>query len=639
MKFLLHAFFFLLFLGLFYSPFAQDSPDFGWFTPEEIALKECSFDKGAEAVILLDKAISNYNDSYNLITLRRTRLKILKEKGISRGDIKIYFRHKDDFESIGRIKGIVGSYDENGKFEYTKLESKSVFRRKINDYYSEVTFAMPNIKVGSILEYEYESLMDHYGGLEDWYFQSEIPTVLSSYNLHIAPTLEFTYFVRKSDFMPATIKNETGEGRIYFEMKNIPGLRDESYSTSYRDFLQRVDFQLSAVASRGSVRKYTTTWKEMTRELLEDKDFGSQLNKSFSIANELKPLLATAGNSFEKMKLIHEFVRKNITWNNFESKYAIEGLKKVVENRQGTSGELNLLMINLLRSAEIEADPMLVSERSHGRVDTTYPFKDQFNKVVAYVEIEGRKFILDASDPYTPSGMTPVELLNTTGFVVDKKRPVFVKIGDEGRKRSYVINVNSKIAPSAEVFGEASIDMYDYARINKAAKYKSSRDNYIAEFVQSSPEILIDSFTVSNLDADSLPLAHHLLLKHSLNKSGNYYLLNYNLFTGFDKNPFISDYRFTNIDFGSKYICVLNYTFTLPDNLVVDSYPKNSRITMPGNTLSAARQISQKDKEVTVTMRVEFNTPQFEPDDYEGVKEFFKKMTEMLNEPLVLKSK
>jgi hypothetical protein len=639
MKLLQRTIFSLLFFIASYFSSAQEITEFGQFSFNEIDMKECSFDKGAEAVILFDKATSNYNDQYNLITERRIRFKILKEKAISRGNISIYFTSKNDFETIARIRGIVGSYDENGNFISTKLEQKSIFKRKINENYSEVTFAMPNVKVGSIVEYEYESRMDHYGGLEDWYFQSDIPTIVSSYNLFIVPTAEFTYSVRKSDFMQATVKPDPKEGSVYFEMKNIPGLRDESYSTSYRDFLQKVDFQLSAVASRGSIKRYTTTWKLLTKELLEDKDFGSQLDKNFSISNEVKPLLSSAGNNFEKMKLIHSFVKNNIAWNNIDSKYAIDGLKRVVEKKQGTSGELNLLMINLLRLADLDADPMLVSERSHGRVDTSYPFKDQFNKVVAYVNLDGKKYILDASDAYTPSGMTPIELLNTIGFVVDKKEPVFVRIGDEGRKKAYLINVVSKIDPSAQIVGEASVSMFDYARVSKAHKYISDKDGYIADFLKSDPELKIDSFSVTNLETDSLPLVHQLLLKHPLNKSGNYFLMNSNLFTGFEKNPFVADYRFTNIDFGSRYICVVNNNFTIPDNMVVDSYPKNARISLPGNTMTATRQISQKDNAIVVSMRIEFNTAQFEPENYDSVKEFFKKMTEMLNEPLVLKSK
>ena len=159
---------FLLFFGLYHSPFAQEVAEFGQFTAAEIAMKECSFDKDAEAVILFDRATSNYNDQNNLVTTRNIRLKVLKEKGISRGNISIHFNSKNDFEFIIRIKGIVGSYDENGNFVYTKLEKKSIYRRKINENISEVTFAMPNVKVGSIIEYEYVSRMEHYGGLDDW---------------------------------------------------------------------------------------------------------------------------------------------------------------------------------------------------------------------------------------------------------------------------------------------------------------------------------------------------------------------------------------------------------------------------------------------------------------------------------------
>ena len=619
--------------------FAQEPAELGNFTSDEIALKECSFDKGAEAVVLFDKATSNYNDEYNLITDRRIRFKILKEKGIARGNIQILVQSKNDFETVSRIRAVIGSPDGTGNLVYSKLEQKSIFKRRINDHYSEVTFAMPNVKVGSIIEYEYESRMNHYGGLQDWYFQSDIPVMLSAYRLYIVPTAEFRYIVRKSHFMHVTIEPDPKNGRVYFEMKNIPGLRDESYSTSYRDFLQRVDFQLSAVASRGTVTKYSTTWKEMTRELLEEKEFGSQLDKSFSIADQLKPLLTGTGNNFERMKLIHDYVRSNITWNYIDSKYAIDGLKRVAEKKQGTSGEMNLLMINLLRSADISAYPMLVSERAHGKVDTTYPLKDQFNKVVAYVDIEGKKYILDASDAYTPSGMTPIELLNTIGFVVDKKNQGFVRIGDEGKKKSYVINVRTTIEPAAQIKGEASVDLYDYARVSKAEKYKRNKESYIADFLKTTPDLRIDSFTVSNLESDSLSLNHHFVLNQSLNKSGSYYLLNYNLFTGFDKNPFVADYRFTNIDFGSRFTCVLNSSFQLPDNLVVESYPKNARIILPGNSLMVTRQLTQKGNEIKISVLIEFNTSEFEPDDYPAVKEFFKKMTEMLNEPVVLKSK
>ena len=72
----------------------MDFPEFGKFTTEEISLKQCPFDPEAEAIILLDKAVVNYDEEYHMITERRVRIKILSEKGIDRANIIIPFYHK-----------------------------------------------------------------------------------------------------------------------------------------------------------------------------------------------------------------------------------------------------------------------------------------------------------------------------------------------------------------------------------------------------------------------------------------------------------------------------------------------------------------------------------------------------------------
>ena len=79
---------------------AQDFPTYGKVTQEELRMKECAFDKEAGAVVLIDEAVSSYNNEYNLITERHIRLKILKEKGIEYGNVSIPFYREDGFEFI-----------------------------------------------------------------------------------------------------------------------------------------------------------------------------------------------------------------------------------------------------------------------------------------------------------------------------------------------------------------------------------------------------------------------------------------------------------------------------------------------------------------------------------------------------------
>src|SRR6187397_1095825 len=102
----------------------MDFPEFGKFTAEEISLKQCSFDPEAEAIILLDKAVVNYDDDYHMITERRVRIKILNEKGLDRANIIIPFYHKDDFEYISKVEASTFNFDESGRQSNLVVDKK-----------------------------------------------------------------------------------------------------------------------------------------------------------------------------------------------------------------------------------------------------------------------------------------------------------------------------------------------------------------------------------------------------------------------------------------------------------------------------------------------------------------------------------
>lgn len=121
-------FIFLLSCLFFSQPgIAQNQlPDLGAFSTEDFNMKECSFDKTADAVRIFDRATSNYNDEYNLITDRRIRLKILKESGIDRGNIHILFYSKDKVEYITKINAVIATPDKVKGYVWNKLDQKTV---------------------------------------------------------------------------------------------------------------------------------------------------------------------------------------------------------------------------------------------------------------------------------------------------------------------------------------------------------------------------------------------------------------------------------------------------------------------------------------------------------------------------------
>ena len=141
-------------------------PAFGKVEKTDLEIKECDFDKNAEAMVLFDKGELVYIDGIDLV--RHTRIKILSDKGKDRADIHIpYISWKND-EEIKDISAQVYNLDPSGNIVVTKVDKKQIFEKQINKRVAEKVFTFPEVKAGSIIEYKYKKIG---AGMIDWYFQ------------------------------------------------------------------------------------------------------------------------------------------------------------------------------------------------------------------------------------------------------------------------------------------------------------------------------------------------------------------------------------------------------------------------------------------------------------------------------------
>lgn len=623
---------------------AQKFSPFGELSAEEIAMKQCSFDPDADAVVLLHEANSSYDDSYHLITRHHIRIKILKEKGTGNGDVSITFWRKDDYENISAVKAATFNIDANGQISSTNVERKSIYRKNINERIGEVVFSFPSVKVGSILEYEYESNMKNYGGLEDWYFQEKRPVMISRYNLVIVPNSEFTYRVLKRADFDAVVKNDASNGSVFFEMKNIPGLGNEPYMDSRKDYLQKIIFQLSAYRQQDGFggSKYMTSWAEVSRELLSYSGFGGMIGKNIPGTDDFIKGLTNVNSETEKMKRVFEYVRSNLTWNHTYGKYAPDGLKGAWQKKTGSSAEINFILISLLKEAGLEVYPALVSYRRHGRVDTGYPFVDQFTSVIGCVKINAVRHYLDATDKLTPIHIIPNELLNTTAFIVHKKNGGLVTIADSSLAYREAVFTDLKITDDGTVAGKTKVVSSEYAKVEKQHEYSGNRNEFINDhFKKEKIAIDIKKLDISGTDSDSLPFTQECEFSAKLGASGAYNFLPLNLFSGFVSNPFISDNRFSNINFGYKRSINIITEILLPATFSVEELPKAIRLSNQEKDISMVRSAEYKKAEhsILAVIRIEFSKSLYESDEYPVLQSFYKKMFEYLDEPVLLKRK
>ncbi len=615
-------------------------PPFGEYSSEEISLKECTFDKNAEAVVLLDEATCEHDDEYGLLTRRRTRIKILNQREVERGNITIYFYSNDkgsNYETIGEIRGV--SFDPESR-QLSYLDKKSIFTTKENNKWSSVKFALPNVKAGAIIEYEYRSRWKSFHEPPDWLFQNDIPTVKSCFLYTILPIAEFTYSVQKKPSYPIVVKPMSTEGKIYFEMNNVPGLKSKPYMDAVKDYLQKVEFQLAGYANQrgGGFTKTNQTWKDLAYELITDREFGGVIRKDLPNMIEIKSIVAKETSDQDKVAAIYNYVRNNLTWTGIYSKFATDGLKGPWEKRRGNSGEINLILLSLLQSFNIDVYPLLVAERDYGKIDTTYPFLDRFNKVVAYAKAGGQTFILDATEKYTPPGLVPYPLLNTIGFIVDKKDFNLVRILNKKSSYNNVITLTARLDNSGLLKGTAEIKSSGYAKQIRTENIKTDPKNFNQKVLQDEGSALVvDNCSFENLDDDGKPLIQNVEFHNELNESGGFIFLIPNLFTYFTKNPFTAENRFTNINFGYPYDVSLEATIELPANSKIDNLPEDKYRQFRNNAITVSRKFKLENNKLIASISFSRSETLVVADQYPNLKSTYKQIIDLLNEPVLVK--
>lgn len=636
--------------------FAQkEIPSYGKIDKADLQLKECEFDKDAEAYKLLSYSDVHYDivgDDIEIITDERTRIKILKDKGLDEANIKVRFYSKARYEDIKNISGVTYNLDDAGNVVTTKLDNSSIYVKKINNQFSEVTFTMPDVKVGSVFEYKFTDVKKSLGNVDDWYFQDDIPTRFSMYRILIPNIFRFINQVlayqnvdQKSEVINSNIYYHGGlvsdraEEKTY-SLKNVPAFREEPFMGAEKDYLQRVVSQLQRIVyNDGQIEEVMSSWPKLTDQLLDDEDFGLQLKKNLAHTKSLDDSLKNIQGDYNKMIAIYNYVRANMNWNNSEHIYSSQGVKTAWDKKSGSNAEINFILIDLLRDAGIKAFPLLVSTKDNGTVNTIYPFLDQFNCTMTCVLIGDHKYFLNAADKYNPSNLIPYDVLDNEGFIVDKEYGGWVTLSDPKDRWKNVVWYSAQITPDAEMEGKATIYSYGYSKNPRVKKWKEEKSSFEDYFTKDLTGLKVKNIELKYEDVDTMPLQQKLDFTLPVNASGDFKYFTLNLFQGLEKNPFIADERKTDIDFNYPQSYTLIGKVDLPDDYEFDDLPKSIKMIMPDSSITLQRLIQRDNNEINFRITLDFERSVYSANSYPDFQEFYKKLFSTLNEQIVIKKK
>ena len=282
-------------------------------------------------MILYDDGYTSYewvNDGFKINQELKQKIKILKQDGVDRATISLpyYYKTNGDRETISNLEAF--SYNmENGKVVKNKLDKKYIFDEEISNRYRRLKFSIPNVKVGSVIEFKYNKSSDHIYNIPDWSIQTDIPVIHSNYEVLIPEYFIFNNETKGYEDIKVveTPQNQqfnigmTANGSstvscqsrdIKFTANNVPALKKRTYVWCKNDFSSGVRFELNGTRFPNSFYKsYTQTWENLEEAIKKETDFGVNIKMSNPFKTEIKTLTDTVRNEKRKIELIYAFIK------------------------------------------------------------------------------------------------------------------------------------------------------------------------------------------------------------------------------------------------------------------------------------------------------------------------------------------
>ncbi|GAB2473544.1 hypothetical protein GCM10011375_25940 [Hymenobacter qilianensis] len=654
---------------------AQQAPiQFGDVKSADFA-PQAKADTTAAAEILCDfgqSKIKGGDEGFELVFERTTRLRIHRKAGYAWATVQVPLYHKDGRkEELNGLKGFTYNL-VNGQVVKEKLNKDAIFEEKIDANHLRRSFTLPNVREGSIIEYTYTIKSDFLFNLQDWQFQYTIPVRWSEYR-----TLVPQFFIYKStvhSYLPFAVKESqavayatsirmakkdsygyqvansaTNTMQISAQalssrwvMKDVAAFRDEPYMTTARDYISSLDFELDGIQyPEQKYQQITSTWEKIASELLNDEQFGLGLSKNTPLTNPATALVAQYPDPTERLNAAVALVQRTVRYNGQNRLYTTAPLKRICEQGAGNAAELNLLLINTLRAAGFTAEPLLISTRSHGRIQTDLPVLSQFNYVAALVTMPNKQEVLvDATDPLTTAGLLPERCLNGQGRLIDKTGGRWVSLVPAQRYMRYT-TAQLALDEQGALGGKIKLEHTGYAGLEAREQLAGSTEQqFIKNLQQRWPEWTLTGPIFNNVAASQQPFSVEVGVKIPGGEAAATTLYVQPLrHLGEAQNPFRLEDRQFPVDFGMPHEHSQTIVLTLPDSYEVQELPANLLLTLPNDGGRFQFNITPQQNTLHIISRLQLRKAEYSAQEYASLRELYSRVVAKHAEAIVVKHK
>jgi hypothetical protein len=634
-----------------------------WITPtaEELAMTSQPEVPGAGAVYLNRVEITD--DDLHMFDIS-VRLKVLTEGGKKWGDVELYYGSHGDGGGM-TVDGIEGRtiHPDGTIIPFTGKPYEKVIEKTRGEKRMAKIFSMPDVQVGSIIEYHYVIRYDDkFVYAPSWLIQSELFTRKAHFawkptnrdledNRGEINTIAWLPILPAGSEVKRSTAPSTGlsRGQKHFEVDvdNVPPTPDEEHMPPISSFTYRVLFYYT------SYRSNDEFWKSEGKRWAKDVDkfIGPGHIVTAAVQQEITTSADTQNQKLHKIyTAVMHLENTDFTREHTSAEEKAAGLKEVHTTddiwarKRGSSDQLAELFVAMARAAGMKAYVLFVTSRDRSLFVKGYLSLHQLNDYIAMVNVDGKDEYFDPGSRYCPYGHLAWGHTMVAGLrQTDGGSDFIVATPAESYKDSHIDRIGDLTMDSTGlVTGTVTLTFTGAPALKWRQRSLSGDSTSLENELRESVERLMPGGTevkvasIDKLEDYEQPLIVNFTVKGGIGSlTGKRILLPADVFEVNSKATFPHEKRTVGVYFEYPYMAQDAVRIKFPAYLSVESFPEASKVQF--KSYAAYNMFTQSaPNSITVRRNLILGEIVFPLDDYPDLRSFYSKLQTKDQESVVL---